>query len=110
MIKVTLGNNALIWLQLSAGEINLFPQVLIINSAGTLLSTGNMIHDNTGFYTYIWTPPAVGQYVARYKIYTNAIHTILTTAYGIIGENINVEADLVALINAGVDLRTTGEG
>ncbi len=99
MLQIYLGSNLRIPLQLSGGEINQYPQVLIYNSAGTLLSTNNMVHLATGLYTYLWTPPAIGNYIAVFKTYTDVGHTVLSVDYGIISDNIVVLETLATLVD-----------
>lgn len=89
-MQVYLGDNILIPLQLAFGETNQYPQVLIYDSTGTLLSTNNMTHKSTGFYYYDWTPSSTDRYTCIFKIYTDAGYTLLSAVYGISEDEIFV--------------------
>lgn len=93
-MQIYLGDNVLIPLQLSFGETNQYPQVLIYNSAGTLLSTNDMTHKATGFYYYDYTPVSADYYTLIFKVYTDAGHTTLSTTYGLLSDTLEVINDL----------------
>lgn len=100
MLQIFLGSNLLIPLQLSGGETTQYPQVLIYNSLGALLSTNNMTHISSGLYSYTWTPSSKGNYTAVFKIYTDVGHITLSTDYGIISDDIIVLEDLEDEVDA----------
>ncbi len=98
-MQIYLGDNILIPLQLSFGETNQYPQVLIYDSAGTLLSTNNMTHKATGFYYYDYTPASADYYTLIFKVWTDAGHSVLSTTYGLLSDTLEVINNLETKID-----------
>lgn len=111
-MRIYLGDNVLIPLQLSFGETNQYPQVLIYDSAGTLLSTNDMTHKATGFYYYDWTPVSADYYTLIFKVYTDAGHSVLSTTYGLLSDsaevinNLETKVDTIDGIVDAIKLKT----
>jgi len=93
------GTDLPIDLTLSGGETGLYPQVHIYNAAGSEISGSpfDMTHKANGFYLYTWTPTDKAQFKAVFKVYTNAIHTLLSPLYGVNSEVIFITDDLDAI-------------
>jgi len=85
--------NLPIFILLSGGETNLYPQCEIYDSTGTLLTTLDLSHKVNGFYLFNWDISSinVGYYEAIYKIYTDVAHTTLSDLYGLVSEPILIE-------------------
>ncbi len=93
MLKGFLGTDLVIPLQLEDGETNLYPQVHIFDNTGTEIASSpfDMSHISAGLYEYTWTPLAAKQYIAQFKVYTDAAHTTLSTNYVFANESILIE-------------------
>ena len=75
------GDNIPIVLQISDGNIGVFPQAVITDDSGVVLGTVSLTHVANGLYqtTFIMTNDT---YInSTYIVYTDALHTIESTTY-----------------------------
>ncbi len=81
MIHGTTGQALMLSVKITGGEINLFPQMKIYDTADALTTTLNYTHVAEGLYKVAWTPLVTGYYHGSLTVYTDAPHTIESTTY-----------------------------
>lgn len=78
-----------IFLQLSSGEINLFPTATVYDIAGNLLSVVNLFHVSAGLYRNDFPILPTSVYIIQFKVYTDSGHTIASLNYFTDIESVN---------------------
>jgi hypothetical protein len=81
-IKLIVGEVVPVSLQAFDGATGLFPQCILKDSSGTILTTLDLAHVGAGLYTNrTYSMPDNAIVTAQYKVYTDATHTTLDLNY-----------------------------
>jgi hypothetical protein len=89
-IQAKPGDTITLTAQSEAGDEDLFPQAIIYSAGGTVQSTTNLTHDQSGAYSGTVAAPDEGHYYVQYIMYTDAGHTTQSGVDPIISETLDV--------------------